>query len=58
MNAETAHINVRCRVALLKIVPLDAVLTKLGIAKPQLIFSHEVMHFMAPNRSQVLRIAL
>jgi hypothetical protein len=28
-------------------VPLDAVLAKLGIAKPQLIFAH-VVHFVAP----------
>jgi hypothetical protein len=39
--------HVRSRVPLLKIVSLDAMLTKLRVAKPQLIFGH-VMHFMAP----------
>ena len=35
-------------VPLLKIVPLDTVLAKLLIAKPQLIFSQEVVQFVAP----------
>ena len=39
-------------------VPLDAVLAKLGIAKPQLIFSREVMQFYGRNGSQALRIEL
>jgi hypothetical protein len=39
--------HVRRHVPLLKIVPLDAVLAKLGMAKPQLIFAH-VVHFVAP----------
>ena len=39
--------HVRRRVPLLKIVPLDAVLAKLGIAKPQLIFS-QVTHLLTP----------
>ncbi len=42
------QMRVRRRIPFLKIVPLDAVLAKLGIAKPQLIFSQEAMHFMAP----------
>jgi hypothetical protein len=36
----------RSHVPFLEIVPLDVVLAKLGIAKPQLIFAH-VMHFVA-----------
>ena len=32
---------------MLKIVPLDAVLAKLGIAKPQLVFS-QVTHLLTP----------
>ncbi len=39
--------HVRRRVPLLKIVPLDTMLSKLRVAKPQLIFAH-VVHFMAP----------
>jgi len=39
--------NVRRRVPLLKIVPLDAVLAKLRIAKPQPIFS-QVTHLLTP----------
>jgi hypothetical protein len=35
-------------------MPLDAVLAKLGIAKPQLVFS-QVTHLLTPNRSQVFR---
>ena len=37
----------RCYVPLLKIVPLDAVLAKLRIAKPQPIFS-QVTHLLTP----------
>src|ERR1700747_327242 len=40
--------HVRCRVRLPEGVPPDVLLAKLGIANPQLIFSQEVMHFMAP----------
>ena len=39
--------HIRRRVPLLKIVSLNAVLAKLGIAKSQLIFAH-VTHFVAP----------
>jgi hypothetical protein len=39
--------HVRRRVPFLKIVPLDAVFAKFGIAKPQLIFS-QVTHLLAP----------
>ena len=39
--------HVRRRVPLLKIVSLDTILSKLRLAKPQLIFAH-VVHFMAP----------
>ncbi len=41
------RMHVRCRVPLLKIVSLDTMLSKLRVAKPQLIFAH-VMHFVAP----------
>ena len=37
----------RRRVPLPKIVPLGAMLSKLRLAKPQLIFAH-VVHFVAP----------
>ena len=39
--------HVRRRVPFLKIVPLDAVFSKLRVAKPQLIFAR-VMRFVAP----------
>ena len=39
--------HVRRRVPFLKIVPIDAVLAKLGIAKPQLIFA-QVTHLLTP----------
>ena len=39
--------HMRRRVPLLKIVPLDAVLAELRVAKPQLIFAY-VVHFAAP----------
>src|SRR5258706_15377415 len=39
--------RVRRRIPFLKIVPLDAVLAKLGIAKPQLFFS-QVTHLLTP----------
>ena len=39
--------HVRRRVPLLKIVPLDAVLAKLGIAKSKLFFS-QVTHLLTP----------
>ena len=48
--------HVRRRVPFLKIVP-DAVLAKLGIAKPQLFFS-QVTHLLYPNRSQAFRSEL
>jgi hypothetical protein len=41
------QMHVRRRVPLLKIVSWDAMLSKLRVAKPQLIFAH-VVHFMAP----------
>jgi hypothetical protein len=41
------QMHIRCRVPFLKIMPLDAVLAKLRVANPQLIFAH-VMHFVAP----------
>jgi len=37
--------HMRRRVPFLKIVPLDAVLAKLGITKPQLIVA-QIMHFV------------
>jgi len=46
------RMHVRCRVPLLKIVSLDTMLSKLRVAKPQLIFAH-VMHFMAQSQSGV-----
>jgi hypothetical protein len=42
-----AQMHVRRRVPFLKIVPMDAVLAKLGIAKPQLFFS-QVTHLLTP----------
>src|SRR6266481_1160427 len=45
------QMHMRCRVPLPEGVPLDAVLAKLAIAKPQLTFSQEVMHFMAQSQS-------
>jgi len=50
------QMHVRRRVPLLKIVPLDAVLAKLGIAKPKLFFSQVTSSY--PNRSQDFRSEL
>jgi hypothetical protein len=41
------QMHMRTHVPFLKIVPLDAVLAKLRVAKPKLIFAH-VIHFVAP----------
>ena len=46
---------VRRRVPILKIMPMDAMFAKLGVAKPQLFFS-QVTHLLAPNRSLAFRI--